>query len=326
MEEFLAQTLFTEFEAKVLDTFEKKSNLLILTVPGLGITRFVKEFINKYKNINAVLVNTDGEQLKALNFLDLDFEINDEAVGICDNYLKKAEPSQKFVVIVNDPHKLTEDKYKRSYTLKHIYDRYYFSVSNPKDCSICLKLVNKNLSKNEIDEIIILSGGIIRIAKYLAVNSSDLSLPVEEIIKNINLITILKPTLEVIARSDNGDLEKIGIKKDEEYVSPIIKSLMGKVAISQHFDININSDMSVSENGEKSEIDFLKTDREILTKVMENRGTITKEEVADIKWGNGSYDEYSDQAIGKTMQRLKKKLKLYTFEVVPQLGYKLIKK
>ena len=86
--------------------------------------------------------------------------------------------------------------------------------------------------------------------------------------------------------------------------------------------IVINKDLTFIEEGEARETPLIKAERDILEHLL-SEGVVTREKVADFKWGDGSYDNFSDQAINKTIQRLNKKLIKHRITAIPKVGYKL---
>src|SRR3989344_1336354 len=243
---FYSQELYKDFERNLLKNVKLASNLIILTVPGLGASYFIRKFLEKNKNLKISYITKENDTTSNYNILDLNFDKVNNALQIADEYFQKAALSQKFALVVNTPYILEEETFKSSYLSSHLYSTYFLKEINLKDSQVF---------KSEL------------LKRYFELHPS--------------------------------------------------RSLL---------DIKVNVDLSYSENGELSKARFIKVEKLIIEEALRSEGVVTKEKVADFKWGKGSYDEYSDQAIGKTVQRLNKKLLAYELLPIRNVGYKLVKK
>jgi hypothetical protein len=91
-------------------------------------------------------------------------------------------------------------------------------------------------------------------------------------------------------------------------------------------EIEVGDDLVMMEDGQKTGETMTVLEKQIVEYAATHGGIIPKEKIAEFKWGEGSYDQYSDQAIGKTMQRLEKKLHKYQLSALIKVGYKLERK
>mgnify|MGYP001586548526 CR=1 FL=1 len=159
--------------------------------------------------------------------------------------------------------------------------------------------------------------------KFLALNDDVLQKPLLEIVNIGALKESLSSTIKVIARCDEETLQHLSLKEEGKYRSTIIQYLFDSKQFSQKPNIKIYPDFRFEEDGVTSTTLLTKTERNILEYLLNEDYVIDKEKVADIKWGEGSYDKYSDQAIAKTVRRLDQKLKKCTIKTLPKRGYKL---
>jgi regulator of sigma D len=119
---------------------------------------------------------------------------------------------------------------------------------------------------------------------------------------------------------ENGILEKIGLTKNGKFSIPLlpIQMKMSKTRnnlIATADEKDIRSDLTPQE---LLIFDFL---HENLTKIK------TKEELAKLIWGKNWPNEYSEQAIDKTISRLRSKLKDSRFQLtsIRNRGVRLVK-
>lgn len=318
---FYNQKLYSNLEKELLNRYETNSSFVIITLPGLGISYFLKKFLEKNKSLKIKYIDTANAELGSFNILDLDFDTNEKAISIADDYFKKAEINQKFALIINTPSVIDEDIFKKSHISKKIYFTYFFKVRDKKDTSIFAKEINKNLKEKDLDEIYNISGGIGRAIKYLSTNTDKLKLQIKELASDKNLRNVIKPLVDIVAGTKKDVLEKIGITNNNGFVSPLLSVYLQDTAPNNTFDIEITSGMVVVENGIKSAKRLLNFEASVIKEACQNNGLVTKGKMADFKWGSGSYDNYSDQAIAKTIQRLNKKLSIYQFKALPKTGY-----
>ena len=284
--EVKSQQAFKNLAAEIDQSRQLKSNLLIITLPGTGMGRFIAEYLS-------------SSNIKSYNILNYDWS----APGILekvDQTFKQASPDEKFAVTLNFPHLLNTPDLKNSYFLNHTYRRYYFGVRDAKDSALLAKEINPKLTPVEIKRIFEISQGFAQIIKYLAVNGikSDDGL---EIIK--------KPITSAINQCDPDTLAKLGLTD------------LSNFKVDNQYNLTINFDLSFTENNQLNSLKLTSFEKNILEKMISQNGSISKSEVSDIKWGIGKYDEFSDQAINKSMRRLSDKLIKYTIETIPKVGF-----
>ncbi len=296
------QEAYKEIE-KVIDQHRQmKANLLLVSVPGMGGSHLLKMYAKRHPEV--VYISEKGKILGEFQLVDLGFDINPEALSVAEEYFKKADWDQKIVLLVNDPNILKKEVFKESYIPSHIYGREFLKVLSKKDIEILAKYFNEKLNNEEIERIYELSGALPQIAKFLAVNN----------LEDEGIETVLKSISRVINKMSESDLEKHGLK---------IGGLVSSVGANKSFDFKINFDLSFEEKGKVSEFKLSPEEKKIIEWMLENEGLVSKEKVADLKWGEGKYDKFSDQAINKAMRRLADKLKVYVIETVPRVGYRI---
>lgn len=320
---FYSQALYKGFEKELLSNISLKSNSLILTIPGLGITFFIKKFLEKHSFGGVKYIDTSEDDLSNFNILDLNFDKDENALGIADSYFRKANLDQKFALVVNKPSVIETQKFKSTFLSSHIYSTYYFRARNPKDTQTFALEINKSLKREEIAKIYELSGGIGRFIKFLAISKDALTNDTKDFLENKAFGGILMSTAKAISDCSGEILENLGIKEKGRFKSLILAKYFELNPPSLRIDIELNPDLSFSEDGRISIHRLTKIEKQILQNLLDEGPVISKEKIAEIKWGGGSYDQYSDQAIGKTMQRLNDKLSRYKLEAIPRMGYKI---
>jgi len=292
----------------------------------MSVTFFINKLLEEDAEGIYSVVNESGQKNGRFTFLDLDYSRQSKkALDLTDSYLSSASSQDKFMVVIDNPHILDTDSFKKSYLANHFYKIFYFK---PLDFDL-IKMFALNMkikvSNDEIEQILNLSGGISSIVKYLLANQELIGNPVQGLVNNQEFIKSIHLTIEMIRKSRISYLEKLGILENREFKSKMIQKYFENQNINL-VDVLIGKDLSFEENGLLNSERLLKLEKEIIEFTIENNGIISKEDIADIKWEKDSYDSYSDDAIVKTMLRLNKKLQRYKFISVPTLGYQLINK
>ena len=90
--------------------------------------------------------------------------------------------------------------------------------------------------------------------------------------------------------------------------------------------IEIDFDLSIREDGQMSKEKLTEVEARILREMMQNEGKMTKDKVSEIKWGKAEFDEFSDQAINKTMRRINEKMTVYKITTIPKVGFVIEKR
>lgn len=295
-----------------------RSNVLLLTLPGLGGGHLCKSYWEKNKD-KVSYIDSDGDKLAGFNLLNFGLDRKPGDILIAERYVKEASLDNKFAILVHDPSLIQGKEYRGSYLSNHVYENYYLGARRLEDIELMIDEIDSKLDKDDVKKIYELSGGIAQLAKYLAVNWSR-----SPNFDNKEIDNILEPMIKVIHKVDQDELVKLGIvDNDGKLISRILAE---KIEIKPKANIKINFDLSFEEDNKASGEKLTVTEKQILEKMKQNGGILTKEEASDIKWGEGKYDDYSDQAINKTMRRLDEKLNIYTVQTVPKIGFVLKKR
>lgn len=324
--DFYNHPQYKEFDAQILKAIKGNYNILIFCLLSADAEFFIKKFIDKHKKDKLKFVTHAGEVLTKFNFLNMDFNSPNEAINQSDSYLLHSNLDQKFAVVVNNLGVINSEIFRKSVLSK----RYYTSLSIKSmdferakilanDCSV--KIDDKTISK-----ILGRTGGIAILTKYFVLHIDKLNLSYDELLEDAVFKNMLWFICEHIAVCSHSHLEEFGIKKNGEFTGSIIREYFKRNQFVLSFDISIGENGNFYEFGSENQNAFLKIERNIILKANENKGMITKEEISDIKWGKDSYDEYSDQAIKKTVQRINKKMEKHIFVAMPTIGYRLTAK
>ena len=298
----------------VAELRQNEASGILVSVPGMGASYFCKKLVENDPSIR--YINIEGQDLATFNILDFDFDRDGDSGRKVDDYFKKALPDQKFLVILNRPDFVESGKIDECFFARRVYKQLWFKANDLEATRLMVLEFIDNPDEILINKIFELSGGLRRIIKYFAVNKELVDLDVQALVNREDLQRLLIPSVLVINKTSEESLSKLGLKTNE-----LMKELIKNVV--EIIDIKVNKDMRLIENGQDGET-LTKIEKQILELALsESENVITKEKIASQKWGEGSYDEYSDQAISKTIQRLNAKLQKHLFEPIPQVGYKL---
>jgi hypothetical protein len=313
---------YVELEKELDKNIKLGVNFIFSSFEGYSISYFLKKYMEK-KPKNVSYIDQAGIKLSKYNILDFDFCVNPDALTVIEEHIKSAKLDQKFAVVINDPSIFDKDDYKNSYIGVHHYSTYHFKKPSLEYVKTYTKDMKVEFNNEDINNIYELSGGIGRLVKFLIVNRSLIDLPVTEIINNKSIVDLITPVIKVIQNSNELTLNMFGVKNNDKFTSKIIETYFIENNISIHPQIIILKDLTVNENGENKER-LNKIEAMVLQSILDNDGLIEKAKVADLKWGDGSYDQYSDQAIAKTILRINRKLTYYKIVAIPKYGYKII--
>lgn len=305
---FSSLTNYIELKKVLFEANKLKSNLLIVSLPGLAIEYYLKKIKELEPDLSFDIYNQPN----------LDFK---SWVMSVDDLILSAPVEKKYIFVLEDPSVLDSPAYLRSYTASHIHKVIYFPAEPDSQMPEIISDMNPTLNKKQITEIVKLSGGISSIAKYLSINYPLTSQSIDEIINNDDFRLTIQLLINNIQNSSPAHLEKLSIIKNGEFRSKIIHTFFSN--LKSKFSLSINPDLTFTEKQKPSVESFTKIEAEIVNRALTNQGLITREEISDIKWGRGSYEKFSDQAINKTMQRINQKLSIYTFTSISSIGYKL---
>ncbi|TSC85292.1 MAG: hypothetical protein G01um101416_958 [Microgenomates group bacterium Gr01-1014_16] len=317
--EFYELEAFKKLVAALDEARRLKSNLLIVSLPGMGASYYLKKYLEKGKP--GKYISEAEQDLEESNILDLDFDTNGKALVQVDEYLKRAGAEQKFAVVINMPQILEASRFLESYLGRHAYKTYYFGLPGEEVVLQMAKYMNVGLSKVQKEKILSLTGGVGRWVKFLLGHLDLLDKP-DEMMMSDELWRVVEPTVKVVSRCSHEVLEKLGLGSD---MPELVKMFANKSEGSGEVDVVVGRDLVLSESGEPG-VRALKIEADILNLMLGNNGVVEKEKVADLKWGEGTYDKFSDQAINKTMRRLDKKLKAHRIETISGYGFKLVRR
>jgi len=275
---------------------------LVYTFAGSGCTHYLKEIAAVDKNLT--YINSPGQQLGKYNLLDLTLS---EAVL----YIRQVSTTQKYLLVVSsgtDFHSTNLES-----LLDHFYLTYPLPSGTKADIEDMISRFSQNKTLDFLNQIITFSGGIPKLAKYLITHDGrvDNQDPVyQNLLKNIN---------DSVVGYSPAELKSLSLVDDQgNFISKLLSC-----EIKRSIDIKINFDLSFEEKGIKSTEKLTPLEAKIINKIIENGGQITKSEVSDIKWGEGKYDEFSDQAINKQIRRLSQKLQKFQLITIPKVGFEL---
>ena len=308
------------------DSGQLKSNVLILSVPGMGAGYLIKKYIEEYPEIKYVNGPNQllGERLTAMY---LAYDIDETALKWADDYIRASGINQSFLIFLNSPGLIDTEKFKQSYLAGHIYKTVFLKVADREDIAAIAQSYKPGISEKLIEKIGELSGGLAQVVKYLSLNTGWLDKRTEDILADVNLGKIIEPTARMISYCSSDILGEMELTQSDVLKSTLVQLMLEKMGgRKEKINITINFDLSLEEGGEKTGESVTHREKQILEEMIVGGGSITKEKVSDVKWGEGKYDEYSDQAINKTMRRLNTKLKTYMIETIPKIGYRIVKK
>lgn len=319
---FSDQKLYQEFKSILDKNIDQKGNGLIITLPGFGASYFIKYYLQENPD-RAVYIDGSGQNLGDYSILDFSESQSDIWLKFVEEYFKKAGLQQKLTVVVSDPAILESESYKKSWLPAHLYSEFYLRARDEADTETFTHELNPKLNKEQVRQIFEWSGGIARIIKYLALNPEELKKGIGEMVAKSRLQDLVLPIITEAKKCSKKMRETLGILEGEKVRSGILNSLWQSTATNMGLKIEVRSDLSVWEDGEQLPEKVTKREADILAATLSGEGIITKDKISEIKWGNGEYEKFSDQAVGKTIQRLNIKLKKYKFEAIIGVGYKL---
>ncbi len=300
MDKVYQQENYLEIKKWVDQAVKNKYSIGIVALDGFGVSFMLKALVKKNNKIKYLSKN--DLELAEFNIIDLD--LDDDNIKTINDLFRKADIDQKFCVVIQKPYLLNNPDFKNNYFYSKIYKFFYLKVYNANDCKFLCENLQIKLNDSVFNEIYEKSFGVGKLFKYLAVNWPDYEGEKWEEVK--------KEVFAEAGKCDLNQLERMGLSKPEIGLSK-----------KENFDIEIDFDLSFWEKSRQAKEKLGKEERDILVYMIENNGQITREKVADFRWGEGKYDEFSDQAINQAMRRLDKKLNLYKIRTIPKVGYVL---
>jgi len=294
----------------VLEKHRKlKSNLLVVTVPGTGLGHFFK--IYKKKNLD-----------KKFDVIKLDWAEEGTMVKL-KAMIAELDVSEKVAASINYPKSLFGDLATDA-IWNHFYGRYYFGAREKSDVMKMVDEMELWVTKDELERIWEWSGGLAQIVKYLVINKEALGGVMEKVLEDEKMKTILNPLALAVSGLNQEIKVRLNLVNDgNDWRSGLLKMFLNK---NGGIDIRANFDLSFSEDGEVGKEKLSRDEKMIIEAIVSGQGKITKEKIAELKWGEGKYDKFSDQAIGKAMRRLSQKLNKYEILTIPRVGYMIERK
>lgn len=311
---------------KFLDkSFEKRINSIVVTFPGLGYSHILKQYSNKNK-VN--YIENVEDRSGSMNIIDIDLSHDENQILEIDSYFRKnrsINPKNTFVFVLNSPSLIHKLVYQSSTIARHVYQTYYFATWEKIEIKDFINEQDIKVSNDALEKIYSLSGGIPRIVKFLIFNKDCINKPISEYASKIELLKLINPTLKIFSTSRISDLEKLGIFYNQNFKSKIVEYFFdnGGYKLENFIDLEIFDDLSFSEKGSISDSRLTKFEKDFIGLLFSNNNVITRDKIAETKWGEESFDNFSDQAINQAVTRLNKKLKFYKIKSIPKVGYKM---
>lgn len=314
---------YKELASKIVEGAKGKYNLVLVSLPGSGATFFAKKMVESNLVESISYICEEAQMLSTFNILDFDFNKNPKALGIVDSYIKQAGTNQKFLVIINTPEILKTPSYLGSITSNRVYDYVYMPQMDEYRATILATNSKVNFDEELIKRVVAKTGGIARLVKYFLIHQDQIDLDLSKLMEFGEFKAVFEPTVKSTRQCDFRTLNLLGVTKRDIYTSPVLNEYF---ETHPRIDISFELGGVVIENGKRLEEKFLKHEVEMLKVTLENEGVLTKEKISDVRWGENSYEKFSDQAIKKIILRINKKLEKYVFVAVPTIGYKLIER
>ncbi len=283
------QAIYIELEEAIAKAKANKSNLAIVTFSGSGISYLLKAFIKK-NGLDA-------------SFDLIDFDSEDRWLEGVKKRVSDLGIEEKIGVVICGGKSFRE--WEKSEISSHFYTSLWVGCRSEADNKKLALEINPKLNDKEIEEIFKLSAGAGKLTKYLAINFENFNK--EEV--------TYKKIIEEIKQSRQG------FKKDE-----IERLGLSMIDMGLSEGIEIDFDLSIREDGQMSKEKLTEVEARILREMMQNEGKMTKDKVSEIKWGKAEFDEFSDQAINKTMRRINEKMNVYKITTIPKVGFVIEKR
>ncbi|MFA6518289.1 MAG: helix-turn-helix domain-containing protein [Candidatus Shapirobacteria bacterium] len=302
---------YQQLESELIHSIDTKTSILLLSLPGMGLTHLLKSFAEKHHAKKIKYIEKENEPLSDFNILNLGFDQQPQtASSIADQYFAQAKIGQNFALAITNPGFIHSSEFQLSKYHNHLYKTYYLPPLSPKDEKLVISQFGIKLKPDDYLKIYSETGGIVQLTKFVATNYPLNSNP--ETINNLD--RILKPIAQIYLSCQSDQVKDIK--------SPLLDQFIKKNQ-QNIITITVNFDLSFSEAGIPSPHRLNKIEKDILEFMLLHQFEINKEQISDLKWGQGKYDSFSDQAIAKTMRRLNDKLSRYQIQTIPKVGYQL---
>jgi hypothetical protein len=300
---------FQRLSTWLVDAKSKNINVTIVSLPGIGLSHYLKVYSQENNQDVSYITDINSlPSLKSQNIIDISFHQSPDIYESIDKVVLASDVNQKFIIVIDDPSWLRSAHKDNCRFLSRVYRTEFFPTHAPEDIKAMSLEINPKLSPAQLKEIVDQSCGLARLIKYLSLNS-----PLDD-----NLKIITQPLISVLSKCTDEEITKFGIQ-----LSPLITKLLKEQYSISGYKISINNDYSVTEGDCKFSNILSLPERDILQFIIDNQGKISKDKIAEIKWGSDSYDSYSDQAIRKTVVRLSSKLKKYRIRPISKVEYRL---
>ena len=303
----------TKLTDQILDVVNKKSHFLILSFSGNGCGYFLEYILTKNKiNFRFIDLSDSSPTLNNVNIVTIHPDSLLDDLQKIDNLFLLASANQKFIVVSEYPNLLLNQSYTKLKFSKHIYKYFYLPTLDTTETKQMIVNLNPNLVNQET-QIYTLTGGISRLVKQYCIDSLSIT------------NQILEPIFNSINHCPQNILKLLNLTDSNgNYLSNLLNDYI-KTHTQQSINIQINLDLTVTEDNQKNSNIFVKTETDILSYLLTNQ-IANRDQIATIKWGHLADEKYSDEAINKTISRLNSKLNFYLIQSIPKLGYKLTKK
>lgn len=289
-------------------------NLMLVSIPGTGLSHYLKQYQQENSVDMIYITDLNTATLSSFNIIDISFLTNPSIFEDIDKLWLSAKVDQKFAIVIDDPGWLRSEQSKKCQFLDRIYSTSFFPVHQESDIRQIAQEKNPEITFQQLTEVITNSAGLARLIKYISLKESFAPL---WWLEDKQLHRLIHPTLISISHCNDEELSELGIKN-----SQLITDLLQKV-LPHNFDIKITPALSILENDQDFHKKVSAIEKTLLEEMKKNEGMISKEKIAEIKWGENSYDSFSDQAIKKTMIRLSVKLRKYRIKSITKFGYQL---
>jgi len=297
------QLIFSQVKNQIISAMTHHSHILVYTFNGSGCS-YILESIAANNHELSYINKPTSKLTDQYHLVDLDL------ASTLELYSNLGSRQKCLFVIQNG----TDFNSSRVEILKaHSYVQLPIGCRPHNDISILAREVDPKLTNNDCQRIFSESHGIARLAKHMAINLSEN----QNILTNIDLT--VRDIISSIQGYTDGQLQKLGLI--EFFNSQISKT--PSLSFHPNIDIKINFNLTFTEAGKLSPNQLSPIEAKIIQRFLISNLQLSKEDISEVKYGVNQYDQFSDQAINKTMRRLDSKLTIYQIRTIPKTGYVL---
>lgn len=306
--------------------------LSLKDIPGINVKNLEKHIINGNMNLAIIELKNIVNSLPPRNIIAMFIYDIDDYTDKYPGFIKSFQKLQKQIWSINtplvfcftgEPAMLNNVEIGLSQILPH-QKTFYHQLFDKEEMDYSRyrleKIQNLVLPDDVYEKICSLAGGHYFLYKIIAMEyiNGMKNLNIETIKGNRNINEILKRTQKAIndcieqnEKVGKEILDKMKVLQDGNYVSPLLPIELNKEEMQNNKNFNNLSGQ------ELIVFEYLKKN---------NKRIVLKEEIAKLIWGKDWVDNYSEQAIDKTISRIKKQLKGSEFKVavLRNRGIKLI--